>query len=65
MVKDGMLNHLTSERIWKEMEKALQPNANSRKFFEVMNEIGALEVILPEIFQLTKISFVLSLNDTK
>ena len=54
MVKDGMLNHLTSERIWKEMEKALQPNANSRKFFEVMNEIGALEIILPEIYQLTK-----------
>lgn len=54
MVKDGMLNHLTSERIWKEMEKALQPNANSRKFFEVMNEIGALEIVLPEIYQLTK-----------
>lgn len=52
MVKDGMLNHLTAERVWKETEKALSEGYDSRKFFETLNECGALEVLFPELYAL-------------
>ena len=52
MVKDGMLNHLTAERIWKETEKALTEGYNSPKYFELLNECGALERLFPEIYAL-------------
>lgn len=51
MVLDGMLNHLTEERIWKEIEKALNTKCFD-KFLEGLDEIGALKVILPEIYEL-------------
>jgi tRNA nucleotidyltransferase (CCA-adding enzyme) len=48
MVRNGELNHLTSERVLKEMEKALgEPYPHL--FFETLAEIGALQVIMPEI----------------
>ncbi len=42
MIADGMLRHLTPERVWKETLKALQPRANSVKFFTGLAEIGGL-----------------------
>jgi tRNA nucleotidyltransferase (CCA-adding enzyme) len=48
MVANGELNHLTSERVFKEMEKTfLEPEPS--KFFETLRECGALEVVFPEI----------------
>lgn len=49
MVDDGMLKHLTPERVWLETKKALQPNANSARFFEGLAEIGGLHDWFPEI----------------
>jgi len=49
MVNDGMLQHLTPERVWMELEKALQPFANSAKFFEGLAEIGGLHIWFPEM----------------
>ena len=48
MVKDGMLNHLTPERIWNEIEKALH-TPNFHEFILFLDEIGALQVIFPEL----------------
>lgn len=52
MVKDGMINHLTAERVWKETEKALSEGYDSKRYFEVLNECGALEVLFPELYAL-------------
>lgn len=49
MVADGMLQHLTPERVWKEVQKALQPKANSAKFFEGLAEINGLHNWFPEL----------------
>ncbi len=54
MVADGMLQHLTPERVWKEVYKALQPKANSSKFFEGLAEIGGLHDWFPELEALIK-----------
>lgn len=51
MVASGMLNHLTKERIWKEIEAALQTR-HFAKFVVTMKECGALKVILPELLKL-------------
>jgi len=48
MVADGEINELTKERIWKEIEKVMVTPRPSR-FFEVLDDLGALEVIFPEI----------------
>lgn len=48
MVKDGMLNHLTPERIWNEIEKALH-TPNFHEFILFLDEIDALQVIFPEL----------------
>lgn len=51
MTNKGMLDTLTAERIWQEMEKALltcQPNL----FFEVLDQCGALEVVFPELHKM-------------
>ena len=53
MVNDGMLNHLTSERVWKETEKALQPNFKSHRYFELLLECGALKVLFPELYDVS------------
>lgn len=52
MVNDGMLNHLTVERVWKETEKALSSGYDSEKYFETLNQCGALKVLFPEIYRL-------------
>ena len=56
MTLSGELNHLTSERVLKEMEKALtEPRPDL--FFETLLEVGALEVIMPEILKDRKLDF--------
>ena len=51
MVKDGMLKHLSSERIWQEIFKALQSN-RFEKFITAARQCGALKALLPEIDRL-------------
>ena len=48
MVKDGEVAHLVAERVWKEMERALL-EPSPEVFIEVLNQCGALDVILPEL----------------
>ena len=52
MVQEGMLKHLSAERVWKELEKALQPGYASHKFFEFLLEIHALDDWFPEFVDL-------------
>lgn len=54
MVADGMLAHLTAERVGNEMIKALNARHPSR-FFVYLNMVGALEVLMPELHALTKV----------
>lgn len=49
MVQDGMLNHLSRNRVFQELEKAMQPGVDSSRFFYCMRECGALKVLFPEI----------------
>ena len=51
MSKNGELNSLTPERVWRETEKALQSNS-PRTYFETLGCAGALEVVFPEIDRL-------------
>ncbi len=51
MVKSGMLNHLTPERIWGEISYALQ-QPNFAQFILTMKQCGALNIILPEVEKL-------------
>lgn len=51
MVKEGMLQHLSKERIFQEIEKAFS-SAHADIFIEKMRECGALKVLLPEIEKL-------------
>ena len=48
MVSDGEVDYLVAERVWQEMSRALMQRRPSR-FFSVLREVGALQVILPEI----------------
>ncbi len=48
MVSSGEVNALVSERVFKELERALSEK-NPEIFFEVLNECGALAVLFPEI----------------
>ncbi|MFT5519650.1 MAG: tRNA nucleotidyltransferase (CCA-adding enzyme) [Enterobacterales bacterium] len=48
IVNDGELEHLVAERVWREMERALGEK-NPEVFYEVLREVGALKVLLPEI----------------
>lgn len=52
MVKDGMLDHLSRNRIFQEMEKAMQPGCDSSQFILEMKECGALKVLFPELQKL-------------
>lgn len=54
MVEDGMLDHLTPERIFKEFEKALHTD-NFSNFIKVMDWTKALDVVLPELTALKKV----------
>lgn len=46
--RSGELNHLTPERIWKELEKVLS-GRNPQIFFEILHDCEALNVPLPEV----------------
>lgn len=48
MVAAGEVEHLVPERVWQEMSRALLTPRPSR-FFEVLREVGALAIILPEV----------------
>ena len=51
MAKRGVLNELTSERVWKELSRALlEPYA--RLFFDTLLECDALHVVFPEVYRL-------------
>lgn len=51
MSRKGVLNELTSERIWKEMSRALM-EPNPWLFFDTLHECDVLHVIFPEIYRL-------------
>jgi tRNA nucleotidyltransferase (CCA-adding enzyme) len=51
ITRSGELSHLTPERIWKEMFRALSEIEPSQ-FFRVLRECGALKVIMPELDRL-------------
>lgn len=51
MVANGEIDHLTPERIWKDFEKAMVSDDPAR-FLEALDEVGALKVILPEIYKM-------------
>ncbi len=48
MVREGMLQHLSKERIWQEFEKALATPFFD-KFILTLRECGALKELLPEV----------------
>lgn len=52
MVGDNMIEHLTEERVWKEIEKALQSDCKSENFIRNLQESGALKIVLPELHAL-------------
>jgi tRNA nucleotidyltransferase (CCA-adding enzyme) len=51
MVASGELEDLTPERVWQEVVKALN-TARPSVFFEVLDEVGAVEILFPELHQL-------------
>lgn len=48
MVENGEIDALVPDRVWRETEFALA-SANSRVYFEVLRNCGALRVLFPEI----------------
>lgn len=48
MIKNGELNHLTAERVYKEITKVFTEDKPSI-FFDFLQKVGALKVILPEL----------------
>ena len=48
IVSQGELGHLSTERIWVEMERALGER-NPEVFIQVLRDCGALEQLLPEV----------------
>jgi tRNA nucleotidyltransferase (CCA-adding enzyme) len=48
MVDNGEINSLVSERVWREMQRALG-EAHPEVFFDVLQDCGALAVLLPEL----------------
>ncbi len=48
MVEQGEVDYLVPERVWRETERALA-GPSPQRFFEVLRECGALEVLFPEI----------------
>jgi tRNA nucleotidyltransferase (CCA-adding enzyme) len=51
MVRDGEVNALQTERVIAEMQRALaEPNPEC--FFECLREVGALEILIPELNRL-------------
>ncbi len=48
MVDNGEINALVAERVWRELQRALG-EANPEVFFDVLQDCGALAVLLPEL----------------
>ncbi|KAA1175893.1 multifunctional CCA tRNA nucleotidyl transferase/2'3'-cyclic phosphodiesterase/2'nucleotidase/phosphatase [Marinobacter salinexigens] len=48
MVSEGEVNHLVSERVWQEIQRALNEKEPGT-FFEVLQDCGALQVLIPEL----------------
>jgi tRNA nucleotidyltransferase (CCA-adding enzyme) len=48
MVLSGEVDALVAERVWKELERALQEK-HPEQFFQVLDACGALEVLFPQI----------------
>lgn len=53
MVDGGELEHLRPERIWRELERALQ-ESSPEAFFAQLHEMGALTVLFPELAPLER-----------
>lgn len=51
MVNAGEVDHLVADRIWKELGRALAQDA-PEQFIQVLRQVGALKVILPELDKL-------------
>jgi tRNA nucleotidyltransferase (CCA-adding enzyme) len=51
MIANNELDHLVSERVWQELEKALSTPQPSL-FFMALREVGALKILFPEIDRL-------------
>ena len=51
MIDADELQHLVAERVWQETAKALAEKTPSR-FFYTLKEVGALEILFPEVHQL-------------
>ena len=49
LVVAGELDHLTTERVWLELEKTMKNSKSPFQFFSLLNEVGALRVVLPEL----------------
>ena len=55
IVRDGELTHLTIERVWRELHKALmQPSA--WRFFDIITQCNAHDVLWPGCFSIDRIS---------
>ena len=48
MIDDGALDDLTPERVWKEVEKAMETDS-PWVFFDALFELGALGILAPEL----------------
>jgi len=48
MVAEGEVDHLVPERVWQEVQRALQEQEPGT-FFEVLRDCGALPVLIPEL----------------
>ena len=48
MVEHGEINALVSERVWREMQRALG-EASPEVFFDILQDCGALALLLPEL----------------
>jgi tRNA nucleotidyltransferase (CCA-adding enzyme) len=48
MVSNGEINSLVPERVWREMQRALG-EADPAVFFDILNDCGALTILLPEL----------------
>lgn len=48
MVESGELDNLTPERVYMEMERAMN-YPNPQRFFEILSECGALKALFPEL----------------
>lgn len=61
MVLSGEINHLTTERIWQETEKALK-TTDPQIYFSLLNTCGALSILFPPIAELFQTSVPNKIN---